>query len=236
MHVGLAGPLRVLHLSDLHASFLVPIAHIDHAVSLGLEHKPDLICLTGDFITFRTDYDRSAYIRALRRLSSTAPTVAVMGNHDGGSWAGRRRGFADHRVVDAILSEAGVELLHNRAIVFRDDIAIAGVGDLWSNEIDAERAFAGTSGARKTILLSHNPDSKDALARYPWNLMLSGHTHGGQVLMPGLGPRWAPVRDHRYVDGLRPWRNRWIQVSRGVGNVSAVRFRCRPEVNLLTLT
>ena len=66
--------------------------------------------------------------------------------------------------------------------------------------------------------------------------MLSGHTHGGEVLVPGLGPRWAPVHGRRYVDGLRPWTDRWIQASRGVGNVKGVRFRCRPEVNLLTLT
>ena len=85
------------------------------------------------------------------------------------------------------------------------------------------------------VLLAHNPDSKDILGAYPWDLMLSGHTHGGQVIVPFDGPRFAPVEDKRYVAGLKPWGTRQIHVSRGVGNVGGVRFRCRPEVSLLSV-
>ncbi len=66
--------------------------------------------------------------------------------------------------------------------------------------------------------------------------MLSGHTHGGQVILPFDGPRFAPVMDKRYVAGLGMWGERQIHVSRGVGNLHGVRFRCRPEINLLTLS
>jgi hypothetical protein len=84
-------------------------------------------------------------------------------------------------------------------------------------------------------LLAHNPDSKDILGAYPWDLMLCGHTHGGQVRLPIVGPAFAPVRDKRYVEGLKPWNDRLIFVTRGVGNYVGVRFNCRPEVSLLNL-
>src|SRR5437870_1447640 len=91
-----SSPVRILHLSDLHASFIVPLSLIQNAITLGLSGKPDLVCLTGDFITFRHDFDSREYVNALRRLSAAAPTFAVLGNHDGGSWSSRRRGNWDH--------------------------------------------------------------------------------------------------------------------------------------------
>ena len=113
---------------------------------------------------------------------------------------------------------------------------MVGVADLWSREIEAERAFASVDPHHPVVLLSHNPDSKDVLGAYPWDLMLSGHTHGGQVILPITGPGFAPVRDKRYVAGLKPWGSRQIHVTRGVGNVGGVRFRCRPEVSLLLIS
>ena len=101
--------------------------------------------------------------------------------------------------------------------------------------MDARAAFSEVVLEHPIVLLNHNPDGKDAVGLYPWQLMLSGHTHGGQVIVPFLGPRYAPVDDKRYVEGLKPWGTRQIHVSRGVGNVWSVRFRCRPEVTLLEL-
>jgi len=231
--------LRLLHLSDLHASFVVPLSLIQNAITLGLNQPPDLICLTGDFITFRHDFDSGEYVRALRRLSAVAPTFAVLGNHDGGNWARYRRGNPDHTFVERMLEESGVRLLHNRSerVTVRDEqLTLVGVGDLWSHEIDGHKAFASVRGAEAVILLSHNPDSKDKLDSFPWDLMLSGHTHGGQVIVPMEGVRYAPVVDKRYVAGLKPWGSRQIHVTRGVGNVGGVRFRCRPEVSSLIIT
>ena len=97
-------------------------------------------------------------------------------------------------------------------------------------------AFAGIQHAGlPTVVLSHNPDTKDDLGAYPWHLMLSGHTHGGQVIVPLYGPPIIPVRDRRYLAGLKPWGQRQIHVSRGVGNIMGVRFGCRPEVAVLDL-
>ena len=85
------------------------------------------------------------------------------------------------------------------------------------------------------IVLSHNPDSKDILGDYPWDMMLCGHTHGGQLYLPILGTPFAPVKDHRYVHGLKAWNDRLIHTTSGIGNLFGMRFNCRPEVSLLTL-
>ena len=234
----LLSPIRLLHLSDLHASLVVPLSMIQNAITLGLNQKPDLICLTGDFITFRHDFDSQAYVRALKRLTAAAPTFAVLGNHDGGSWARYRRGNSDHTLVERILEESGVRLLHNRSEQVRvrnERLTVVGVGDLWSKEIDGCKAFAEAADKEPVVLLAHNPDSKEQLRPFPWDLMLSGHTHGGQVIVTHDGARYAPVADKRYVAGLKAWGPRQIHVTRGVGNVGGVRFRCRPEVSTLVI-
>ncbi len=226
-------PSRILHLSDLHYSRTVPLSHIEEAITLGLAEKPDVVCLTGDFITYHDNVDLRGYSTALGRLAKAAPTFAVPGNHDGGSWAQERRGYGTHAMVRGVLQEAGIQVLLNRSVRIRD-FTLVGLGDLWSHEVDGRRAFAGVAGP--AILLAHNPDTKDVVARFPWDLMLSGHTHGGQVRLPIVGDRYTPVKDKRYIQGLKPWGDRQIHVTRGVGNVSHVRFRCRPEVSLLEVS
>jgi len=234
-----AGSIRVLHLSDLHASFFVPLSMVEAAIRLGLSQTPDIICLTGDFISNRTDPPAAAdYARVLRRLSAAAPTFAVVGNHDGGSWAAAQHGDADHRLVDRILEESGIALLHNRPhpVEIRGrSITLAGVGDYWSGEADPHRALRAVDASGPVLLLAHNPDTKEICRRYTWDLMLSGHTHGGQVVLPWYGAPYSTVEDTRYLQGLKPWGARQIQVSRGVGNLLGVRFNCRPEVSLLEL-
>jgi|tagenome__1003787_1003787.scaffolds.fasta_scaffold20613597_2 predicted MPP superfamily phosphohydrolase len=234
----LAHPVRILQLSDLHASLPVPLSMIHHAITAGLAKKPDLICLTGDFITYHQDFSAAKYAATLRRLSSFAPTFAVLGNHDGGGWAAWHNGNGDHRLVDRILEDGEVELLHNRSAqveVRGARLNLVGVGDLWSDEVDGRRAFADARPGQPTVLLAHNPDTKSEVRRHPWDLMLSGHTHGGQVIVGFDGAKYAPVKDKRYVAGLKSWGTRQIHVSRGVGNVGGVRFRCRPEATVLTV-
>jgi predicted MPP superfamily phosphohydrolase len=229
--------IRLLHLSDFHASPVVSLSYISRAIDLGLSLKPDVICLTGDFITSKYNYFPE-YSAILRKLSAAAPTLACMGNHDGGLWA-RRYGYSDWKLVGKLLNESGATLLHNANRVLEisaTPIQFVGLGDLWANEIDATSAFKKTHPDLPTVVLSHNPDSKSELATHPWNLMLSGHTHGGQLRIPLLGTPFAPVRDKRYVAGLNPWRDRWIHTTKGVGNLHGLRLNCRPEVSLLHLT
>jgi len=234
-------PVRILQLSDFHASSFVHLSLIEKAVDLGLQARPDLICVTGDFITNSDPIDTHQYTRILRRLSSAAPTYASLGNHDGGSWATRIGGFPDSSMVRKLLADSGLVLLHNRSeivTVRQQPIRLVGVGDLWSDGIDGSRAFAGVTsdGGLPTVLLAHNPDSKDQLAEYPWDLMLSGHTHGGQILVPLVGTRFVPVEDKRFIAGLKSWNDRRIYVSRGVGSIGGVRINCRPEVTVLDVS
>jgi len=177
----------------------------------------------------------------LRRLSAAAPCFATLGNHDGGRWA-REEGGGYHDVewVTKLLRASGITLLHNTATSLRlsgREIQFVGVGDVWAESIESETAFRSASTALPTILLSHNPDSKDDVARHHWELMLSGHTHGGQLRVPWIGATpFAPVRDKRFVAGLHRWNDRWIHTTKGVGSVYGVRINCPPEVSFLTLT
>ena len=231
---------RVLHLSDLHASRVVSLAYLRRALGVGLEMKPDLICITGDFITWKyKQYD--AYTRVLRVLSDYAPVYACLGNHDGGSWAqGKMKiGTSSSQPVRDLLASANIRLLHNEhttETINGQKINLVGVGDLWNNECKPKAAFLKLDGTHPTLLLSHNPDTKDLMQGHPWDLMLCGHTHGGQVFLPGLGAPLAPVKDKRYVRGLHRLGDRWLHISKGVGNLHGVRLNCRPEVSLLNIT
>lgn len=236
---GNPSPLRVLHLSDLHASPVVSLNFIGEAISLGLGQQPDLICLTGDFIT--RGYDGfEEYAKILRPLGGGVPAFACLGNHDGGLWAARRRGYRDTHQVRDLLAKSGVTLLHNAAQIVRIrdwELTLVGLGDLWAGEMQPLLAFSGwpRTGKSATLALSHNPDSKTALLPHHWDLLLCGHTHGGQVRLPFLGTPFAPVIDKRFVEGVYRWQERWIHITRGVGNLHGVRFNCPPEVSLLTL-
>ena len=235
---GGAEPVTLLQLADFHASEVVSLDFIERAVRLGLEAQPDLICLTGDFIT-RLWEDWERYAKILAQLARRAPTFACLGNHDGGVWAGGRGGYASTEEVRELLAQAGMVLLHNasRAVTLRGrTFQLVGVGDFWAQQMDAPRAFAGVPAGAPTILLSHNPDTKGALAAFPWQLMLSGHTHGGQLDLPFIGTPFAPVADRRFVRGLHRWEERWIHITKGVGSLHGLRFNCPPEVSVLTLT
>jgi predicted MPP superfamily phosphohydrolase len=234
-----ANPLTLLQLSDFHVSDVVPLSYIDRAITRALAScRPDLICLTGDFITTKwNDWDR--YARILARLSRIAPTYAIMGNHDGGAWAVACDGYADDSAVGAVLARSGVRLLKNSHVVFEKgerQINLVGLGDIWAEDLNADEAYRDLNGKLPTIVLSHNPDTKDVVDGFRWNLMLSGHTHGGQLYLPGVGTPFAPVMDKRYVEGLKPWQDRWIHVTRGLGNVHGMRFNCRPEISVLEVS
>jgi uncharacterized protein len=231
-------PVKLLHLSDLHASPVVSLRYLRQAIDAAVAWKPDLICVTGDFIT-RTFDDMAGYVRVLERLSGTAPTFASLGNHDGGRWAGDQGGHRNAGWVAELLRHSGVGLLHNDSIQIRigDRILnLVGVGDMWAGDMDIPGAF-GPRRSGETIVLSHNPDTKEHLAAFNWQLMLCGHTHGGQLRVPWLGATpFAPVHDKRFVAGLCHWNERWIHVTRGVGSVYWMRINCPPELSFLTLT
>lgn len=229
----------ILHLSDLHVSEVVPIFFVGEAIRMGLELKPDLVCLTGDLITRRMA-NRKKYVETLRKLSVAAPTFACLGNHDGGLWAARHG--IKQKAADTVkfLTEAGITCLVNetRDVQVRGKtLRLVGLGDYWAGDCFPRIAFQDVPPDDGTpcLLLSHNPDSKEILEKFPWDLMLSGHTHGGQLKLPLIGTPFAPVRDKRYVAGLNPWKGKQIYTTRGVGSLYGIRVNCPPEVSNLRL-
>ena len=236
----LAKPLKVLHASDFHASAATSLDFIGKVIDMGLAQKPDLICLTGDFVNEGRHGDFGAYARVLSRLAQCAPTYACLGNNDG-AWRASDGAPRDTRAVRTLLQSSGIELLDNASVKIERNgspLCIAGVGDAYSDTFDQGRAFAAIPKDRSSpvIALCHNPDWKTGLAGCSFDLLLSGHTHGGQVCLPIIGPLYLSVTDRRFVAGLYRWQNRWLHVTRGVGSWYGIRFNCRPEVNLLELT
>ena len=227
-------PKRILHVADIHISDGMTANELEVGVVAGLATRPHMICVTGDFISSTVGFDRPGLLRLLRRLSRAAPTFAVLGNHDGGDWLARYGGSRSTQVIREIVADAGIRLLHNESAVF-DDLAVIGVGDYWSGEFHPDRAFAKASAAPGTVLLCHNPEAKRSLVDWRWDLMLSGHTHGGQVRIPGINPLWTPVWDKRFVAGLYGWQGRQIFITRGLGSPKHVRAFCRPEVSVLEI-
>ena len=170
-----------------------------------------------------------------------APAYACVGNHDGGRWAvSHAGGYKDHTTVEKMLAASGIRVLFNQnelVTLKKQEIEIVGLGDLWAGNLAPEKVLMTTRKVQRPIIvLSHNPDSKEALAQYDWDLMLCGHTHGGQLKVPFTGSTpFAPVRDHHFVEGLHIWNNRHIHITRGVGNLHGLRFNCRPQVSLLII-
>lgn len=229
---GLPRPMRLLHLSDLHLGNAISLDHLHYIADLAIGAKPDLICLTGDYVDYPDMGYDPAYKDVFRRLSNTAPSYATLGNHDGMHHRGET---LDHSLVRARLSAGGVQLLHNDSAQY-EGLNLVGVGDLWSLEVEPDQAFARAGRQGPTILLNHNPDAKDMLVQHPWHLMLAGHTHGNQIHVPfvDVSP-WAVVKDHRFIAGHYHWEGRQLHINRGIGGLAGIRFNCRPEVSVLEL-
>ena len=245
-HFNPKSKLRLLHLSDLHLSSVVSIDYLTSALKEAIGLSPDACFLTGDFITAQPSQEQlREYARILKSFASKIPTFACLGNHDGGTWAQKHGGMETNSLIRKLLEQSNITVLENRLheISLKGQaIWLVGLGDLWSGACQPEQCLEklvlGKNNPRPPIiLLNHNPDAKDALTLYKWDLMLSGHTHGGQFRLPFKNSTpFAPVKDQSMVDGLHSWRGRIIHITRGVGNIYGVRLNCRPEISLLKVS
>ena len=242
--------LHLVHLSDTHLSPTVPESHIVRAIDHALALRPDLFVLTGDYITRTTRYiERIAALCAplCRSDSRTIATVGVLGNHD---W------YGGGPAMRSALENVGVTMIDNdrvfidartrqltRAQPRGDALCIAGLGDLSTQGIDTRAALAGVARNTPRIVLAHQPDT----AEHPEltspgsprvDLMLSGHTHGGQVRFPFIGAPIIPSRfGQKYAGGLVRSPRFPVIVSRGIGMSGLpVRFGVPPEIVEITLT
>lgn len=224
-----AAPFKILFLADLHYSRFVPLTLISEAINLGVAQKPDLILLGGDYVLFDMPLNFSAFSDVLLPLAECAPTFACYGNHD------RPVGTEKNRLIGEALKTAGITVLFNDATVIatrNQQFELVGAGDLWAGQCNPPGV---NDASLPRLMLAHNPDSKERLREEKWDLMLCGHTHGGQLHMPLIGEPFAPVVDKRYVSGLNAFGERQIYTTRGVGNLHGLRLNCRPEVTMLEL-
>ncbi|MGE0440427.1 MAG: metallophosphoesterase [Gemmatimonadales bacterium] len=225
--------LTVAQLSDLHIGRVDP-GYVRSVFRRVADRKPDLVVITGDFISV----GEPEAIRALRLLLEDLPrgrlgTFGILGNHDYGE--GWHQLDVANRVSSAA-AEAGVRMLRNE-VTEVEGLQVAGLDDLWSGRFSTE--VLGTLDAERPMLaLCHNPDGVD---RPGWDgfqgWILAGHTHGGQCRPPFLPPPILPVRNRRYAAGeivVDPSRR--LYVNRGVGHLLKVRFNCRPEATIFRLS
>jgi predicted MPP superfamily phosphohydrolase len=230
---------RIVQLSDFHCSRHVPSGYLAEAIDLAQAQKPDLVVLTGDFVHRGYKYvDQVAQV--LSRLSAPQGVYAVLGNHDFSvrNRLGLRRYRHLHLAVTSALSNRGVCVLQNESVSLQrldDTIHLIGVADLWSRACDLDRAFAGLASDVPRVVLAHNPRTIERLQGRRCDLMLSGHTHGGQINWPGLGRPMLGRRGRQFAAGLYRCNETQLYVNKGVGFGFRFRFGVRPEVALLTL-
>jgi hypothetical protein len=217
----------IVQLSDLHRGPVMTQEDIAQAVKLALQQKADLIVLTGDYVSSSAQYARSC-AAALSPLSTSGNVLACLGNHD--HWT-------DADTVTTALTDVGLTVLRNAAREIADGLWVAAVDDVWERHADLEKALDKVPADATTILLAHEPDYADEVATDGRvSLQISGHSHGGQVRLPCVGPPALPRLGRKYQAGLYRVGRTWLYVNRGVGMIHpAVRFNCRPEVTLLTL-
>jgi predicted MPP superfamily phosphohydrolase len=217
----------IVQLSDLHHGPVTTEEQISRAVDLALQQAADLVVLTGDFVLGSAEYAASC-AEALSPLVAGGNILACLGNHD--HWT-------DAGTVAGSLSDAGITLLRNQAQEVADGLWVAAVDDVWEQQADLEAALRAVPQGAATALLAHEPDYADQVARDGRvGLQLSGHSHGGQVRFPFVGPVVLPYLAQKYHAGQYRVGDMWLYVNRGVGTIRpAVRFNCRPEVTLLTL-
>lgn len=231
---------KIAQLTDFHYDPYVGIAPIREAVRITNTLSPDLIALTGDFVTLPFRMVRSARKRAaeaafpcaelLSALRSSAGSYAVLGNHDAA---------ADPTIVTEALRQQGIQVLNNRALPIEragQRFWLAGVGDVMEGEADLQQALRAVDRNQPVVLLAHEPDFADVAAGQVVDLQLSGHSHGGQVRFPLLGAVYLPPLARKYPWGLRQVGRVTLYTNAGVGTIHIpVRWNCPSEIALITL-
>ena len=232
---------KVVQISDLHYSPVVWRRYLVQLIRFINELDPQVVVITGDLITGGYHFaNRIASI--LSRVKSQFGVICTFGNHDYSMWGKRinseakRRG--DH--LEKSLESHGLTVLRNE--VFRlalpgsaRPLLIVGLDDEWSGSIDAAKAFAEVDPDLPIICLNHNPVNVLELMDYPWQWMLSGHTHGRQVATSKIGQALYPHRFRHYTHGYYSVQGRNLYVNRGLSYGQRAQQWCRPEITVFRL-
>jgi uncharacterized protein len=247
--------LMLVQLSDFHFDGVrLSVSLLEEAIATANAAHPDAILLTGDYITDEPQpiYELAQHLKSLR---SRLGTYAILGNHD-------LCQPASQRMVTHAMTEVGIRVLWDEiAYPFGADLALVGLRDYWSPRFNPQPVMAQVPQQIPRIVLSHNPDSAKPLQQWRVDLQLSGHTHGGEVVIPGFGPavtglkqmrkygnkslqRWMQpltkncdkvVQNWDWAQGLHRVGENMLYVNRGLGTHLPGRLFCPPEVTVITL-
>lgn len=236
--------LRIVQISDLHVSSSEDVRFLRQIVDQVNALQPDIVAITGDFVTHQKPSELDQIGDVLTQLSARYGVYAVPGNHDyrgGGKRAPNTIIQGSIEQVRAMLTRANIQDLSNRACTIAIDnaqLTLAGVDDVWARRSRLDQLLPQLPDDNQpVILLAHEPDFADiAAATGRFTLQLSGHTHGGQVRAPFIGALTGVTHGMRYIMGLYDLETMKLYVNRGIGTVGLpVRFLCRPEIALITL-
>jgi predicted MPP superfamily phosphohydrolase len=221
--------LTIVQLTDLHYGVLVPLAFLKGLIDRVNALQKDMIVCTGDYVHERKSTRQVDRIwPLLATLSAPLGVHSVLGNHD--HWASTERSLH-------WLAETGQGLRRQVRPIERggERLWLVGAGDLWEDHVDLDALLKDVPADECRIVLAHNPDTADTPHRARVDLMLSGHTHGGQVDIPFLGTPIVPTQNKAYNHGLkRSPLGELVFICRGVGwAVLPVRFNCFPEVAII---
>ena len=224
-------------LSDFHYDPYFSVHPLRSAIGMVNGLRPDLIALTGDFVSVPWFGDPAEAASAaepcaqlLRQMRAPHGLWAVMGNHDA---------FTDPDRVTSTLRSTGIQVLLNQSEPIERDGArfwLGGVDDVLGGTADLDATLRDIPANEAAVLLAHEPDYADTVARYSVDLQLSGHTHGGQVRVPFVRPLYLPDLAKKYVWGMYRIRGLALYTNPGLGTVNVpVRMNCPPEITLLTI-
>jgi predicted MPP superfamily phosphohydrolase len=213
---------RIAFLTDTHVAPAMPREFYDAILAQLVDFDPHLVLLGGDFIT-RHKHIPLLVDRLIGRLHARDGILAVLGNHD--YWAG----------ADAVMSAmTNVRFLTNESAAL--PLPIVGIDEMYRGSPDPDRAFASVGAAGPCIAISHHPDIIDVLGGRRIDLLLCGHTHGGQIRFPFFGAVVVPSRhETEFASGFHRVRGVLMYVSRGIGSIPPLRILCRPEVATFVL-
>ena len=222
--------LRIAQVSDVHCGRLMPRWFVNYLLERVNRAGADVIVCTGDYIHGRDAAQIEVVWPMLCELRAPLGVYSVLGNHD--HWGSAERSL--------YWLERSGQNLRGKAIALEKDgerLWLAGIGDLWEDPFPVDSVLSQIPERDCRIVLAHNPDSADTPFSGRIDLMLSGHTHGGQVRIPFGGAPVLPVKNKTYSSGLKmSTKQQRVFISRGIGwAIYPVRFNCYPEIPILEL-
>jgi uncharacterized protein len=222
---------RIVHISDIHLGQWISRKRIEGVVNLVNKLKPDLIAITGDSVSYVVNEPVLDMMRTLKNLKPRDATVAVLGNHD--HWIGAEE-------IRQIMDETKIIELENDVYTIdrgEAKLHIAGVDSITLEKHDLDAVLRKLPESGTAILLAHEPDFADvSAATGRFSLQLSGHSHGGQMIIPGIGTPFRGSQFRKYPLGQYKVGDMVQYTNRGLGtNVFWIRINCPPEITIITL-